>query len=118
MAPQSAQIKLSPYQEVFYFEWLLNPDGNRFHIVFDQLLYGELEPERLKIALNRYVADHLILNSHIQVILEEPRWMKNKYVRPLNYIDYPISDSELFDEVSHPFDLHEEPLYRFILCYF
>ena len=109
------KIKLSPYAKIFYTEWLLDPSSSRYNLSIDQTLYGSLNIDRLKSALNKYISDHVILNSHIQNINEEPHWVKNDSINELEYSEEPTSTQELFSYVSCAFDLHSKPLYRFKL---
>ena len=109
------KIKLSPYAKIFYTEWLLDPDSFRYNLVIDQILHGELEVAKLRAALKRYIADNLVLNSHIQEINGEPYWVKNDQIVELEYSDSPIASDELFAYVSSGFDLYCGPLYRFKL---
>ena len=109
------RIKLSPYSKIFYTEWLLDPSG-QYNLSIDQTLYGKLEISRLKKALKKYVAEHLILNSHIQNIDGEPCWVKNDNINELEYLDNSVVDSsDLSNYINRGFDLHNEPLYRFKL---
>jgi len=66
------KVKLTPYARTFYTEWLINPASSLYNLVIDQTLYGKLDVPRLRKALKRYIAEHLILNSHIQDIIGEP----------------------------------------------
>ncbi|CAL7959721.1 hypothetical protein GAMM_110056 [Gammaproteobacteria bacterium] len=109
------KIKLSPYAKIFYTEWLLDPNGCRYNLSIDQTLYGNLDVDRLRAALKKYVAEHVILNSHIQNINEEPHWVKNDSIRELEYSDNHANTSALFSYVSRSFDLYNESLYRFRL---
>ena len=109
------QIKLSPYAKIFYTEWLLDPRSYRYNVSYAQILHGELNECRLRKALIRYINDHLLLNSHIQDINGEPYWIKNSYIEELEYIDYPLDDTELLSYATKSFDLYNGPLYRFKL---
>ena len=109
------KIKLSPYAKIFYTEWLLDPSGCRYNLSIDQTLYGTLDVDRLRVALKRYVAECVLLNSHVQDINGEPYLVKNDSVIELEYLDGPVSLSGLSSYISRSFDLHNEPLYRFRL---
>jgi len=110
------RIPLSPYAKVFYDEWLLEPQGYRYNMVCaDHLLTGALDHPRLQSALRRYVADHLLLNSHIQLVGTTPCWVRTDAIDTLDDPEPPPSNQALFDFVTHPFDLHKGPLYRFKL---
>lgn len=109
------KIKLSPYAVTFYTEWLLKPSSSRYNLSIDQTLYGDLDAERLRNALKRYVAEHVLLNSHVQDIDREPYWVKNISSNELEYSNDSVSASELLDYVGRNFDLRNGPLYRFKL---
>jgi surfactin family lipopeptide synthetase A len=109
-------IKISPYSKTLYTEWLLEPDCYKYNMLSaDQVLHGNLDVKRLRAALNRYVAEHVLLNSHIQVCNEEPYWVKNTTISELEYSTEPESETELLSYVQQPFDLYTGPLYRFKL---
>jgi|GEM_PF-1789917 len=114
------QIRLTPYSEIFYNEWLLDPVSSRYNISIDQIFYGGLDVKRLKKALKRYVSAHVILNSHIKNINGEPYWVPNNSIRELEYeLEYIANggnDScEISKYINRSFDLYSEPLYRFKL---
>jgi len=109
------KIKISPYAKIFYNEWLLDPDDSHYNLAIDQILYGDLDVSRLTAALKRYIADHVILNSHIHDVDGEPHWVKNTSISELDYVSSSISTADLFSYVTISFDLHREPLYRFKL---
>ncbi len=109
------KIKLSPYANIFCTEWQLNPDSSVYNIVMDQMLYGVLDLERLREALKKYVLEQVLLNSHIQEIGGEPHWVRNDSIYELEYVDGPVSKSELLAFVRKKFELYSGPLYRFKL---
>lgn len=109
------KIKLSPYSKTFYNEWLLNPGCSNYNIVVDQILSGNLDSNRLARALERYVSEHVILNSHIVNINDELYWVPNTRINKLEHSDDIVQHSKLLNYVSRSFDLHNEPLYRFKL---
>jgi len=111
-----AKIKLTPFAKIFYVEWVLEPDSYRYNMLSaDQVLHGPLDLPRLRSALIRYVEEHVLLNSHIQVIDDEPCWIKNSTVTELEYFNMPIGDHELLELVQRPFNVNLGPMYRFIL---
>jgi amino acid adenylation domain-containing protein/thioester reductase-like protein len=109
------KVRLSPYANIFYTDWLLDTASFRYNVSYAQILHGKLDANRLKKALIRYVNDHLLLNSHIQEINGEPYWVKNTDISELEYFDYPISYAELLKYVTNKFDLYNDHLYRFRL---
>lgn len=113
---QPYKIKLTPYAKTFHTEWLLKPDSYQYNMLSaDQILYGQLDVARLREALKRYVAEHVLLNSHIQAINGELYWVKNSAIDELECVDNPTSEAELLAYVQKPFDLYNGPLYRFKL---
>lgn len=109
------KIKLSPYAKIFNTEWQLDPDSHRYNIPIDQILYGYLDVKRLRAALVRYVAECVVLNSHVQDVNEEPHWVKNDSINELEYINSPVDKSDLLNFVKRAFNIHRDPLYRFRL---
>jgi amino acid adenylation domain-containing protein/thioester reductase-like protein len=109
------KIRLSPYAKIFYTEWLLDPSSSRYNLSIDQTLYGSLDVECLRTALKRYITEYAILNRHVQDIDGESYFVENNSISELEYIDNSINQSELASYINRSFDLHNEPLYRFIL---
>ena len=109
------EIALSPYAKIFYNEWQLDHLSNKYNIVFDQTLSNTLDVTRLKVALNRFVADHLLMNSHVVLINKEPCWIQNSRINELEHFEYPNKYKEIFNYISKPFNIEAEPLYRFML---
>lgn len=106
-------IQLSPYHEIFYNEWKLDPKSSKYNIVIDQTMESTLDISRLKNALIRFVSDHVLFNSHISEIENTPHWLPNLVIEPLTIFKTPLSKKHLFNYISQAFDLHKGPLYRF-----
>lgn len=104
-------IRLSPYHKIFYNEWKIDHNSNIYNIVFDQTLTQNLDIERLKNALYRFIKDHLIFNSHIsEEDDEETYWVVNNQIK---FLEEFKSDEGIYEYVSQPFDLTKGCLYRF-----
>jgi len=56
-------IKLSPYQEIFYNEWKIDPQRSDYNIVIENNLRGPFDPIRLSQALQRLSQDYFLLQS-------------------------------------------------------
>jgi hypothetical protein len=108
------RIKLSFYAKIFYIEWRLNPNNYRYNMVMDQILYGELDIARLRNALKRYIAEHVILNSHVEEINGEAYWVRNNSIVELEYAE-DLKDSEVLAFAIRGFDVNQGQLYRFKL---
>ncbi len=115
MMNSSTLIRLSPYHKIFYNEWKLEPLSNKYNIVFDQTIANTLDIPRLQQALERFIADYLILNSHIKSIDGEPYWVANSTIRHLEVFADVASYDQLYAHVSQPFNIESEPLYRFAI---
>ncbi|CAA7391269.1 hypothetical protein [Chryseobacterium fistulae] len=79
-------IKLTPYQESFYHEWMLHPLRSDYNLVLDQSISGVLDIERLNTSLVRFVNNYLLINSNVLNISGELFWKS----RPLLSEDVPI----------------------------
>lgn len=108
-------IKLSPYAKMFYLEWVLNPNSGRYNITIIDELCGDLDVDRLKQAVQRYIQEHLVLHSHIKNVNGELHWFPNNVVKGLEYCEEPATDEELLPYINRLFDLHEDQLCRFKL---
>ena len=115
MMNSSTLIRLSPYHKIFYNEWKLEPLSNKYNIVFDQTIANTLDIPRLQQALERFIADYLILNSHIKSIDGEPYWVANSTIRHLEVFADVASYDQLYAHVSQPFNIESDPLYRFAI---
>ncbi len=109
------KIKLSPYHKIFYNEWQLNQLSSKYNIVFDQTISNTLDILRLRNALERLIADHFILNSHITIIDGEPHWITNSTIRNLDVFNGVATYEQIYAYVSQPFNMIEGPLYRFAI---
>jgi surfactin family lipopeptide synthetase A len=109
------RIRLSPHHKIFYLEWLIMPENAYYNMLIDQMIYGNLDVERLKGAIRRYVSDHVLINSHVKLIGDEPYWVKNSNIDSLDYSSLPATDSEILDFVNKSFNLYNGTLYRFKL---
>ncbi|WP_223600114.1 AMP-binding protein, partial [Chryseobacterium sp. GVT01B] len=112
-------LKLTPYQEVFYDNWKLNPLKGDPHIILDQTFSGTIDIERLNISLVRFVNHNLLVNSNIVKVDGELFWKSKVQLSdttPLlvslpNQTDY----EELLKLVLKPFDLENDLLSRFYI---
>ncbi len=105
------KIKASPYHQLFWIEYQLDPQRIDYNIVIDQLLKGNLDVQRLKISLNKFVADHFLLNSHLATNIEgELYWEINDNIAELEIYDS-VEQKKKF--IQQFFNLENGPLYHF-----
>jgi amino acid adenylation domain-containing protein len=109
------KIISSPYTKIFYNEWRLSPYTSDYNIVFHQDLEGDIDTHKLENALNRFVKENVLVNSHLISEDEELFWVENNQVTPLKFFNLSLSHSELTLLIEEPFNLLEGPLYRFYL---
>ncbi|RMZ58567.1 amino acid adenylation domain-containing protein [Chryseobacterium nematophagum] len=110
-------IKLTPYQESFYHEWMLNPLRSDYNMTFDQSMSGFLDIERLNASLIKLINNHLLMNSNVVDISDELYWKNRPLLsedsQVLQYFPHELSREELLDLVLQPFDLEKDQLVRF-----
>ena len=58
---------LSPYSIPFYIEQQLDPERFDYNMLVDQELRGDVDVERLCKALDRFIQDHILLNSKMEI---------------------------------------------------
>lgn len=102
----------SPYSLLFWNEYLLNPHRTDYNIIFDQIVIGDLDIERLKNTLIKLIKQYIILNSHLSYIDNKVCWVINSAISELEIF---ADDSGLGNFVNSSFNLEEGPLYRFAL---
>ncbi|MDR2238612.1 MAG: condensation domain-containing protein, partial [Chryseobacterium sp.] len=110
-------LKLTPYQTIFYNEWMLSPSRIDYNIVFDQSMSGAIDISRLNSSLVRFMNNHLLLNSNVINKSGNLFWKH----RPLLSADTQIltvfsedpGPEEIFKLALQPFDLEKDPLARF-----
>lgn len=100
---------------MFYDEWKLDNKRTDYNIVFDQSLEGELDITRLKNAINRFVSDYIVLDSHIRNKDGNLYWIQNYKKYELEYFNEPQAEMNILGYIQKPFDLENGPLYRFCL---
>ncbi|VTR51953.1 Uncharacterised protein [Serratia fonticola] len=47
MANNMERITLTPYQTIFYYEWLQDPDRSDYNIVIDNTIVGEIDKKKV-----------------------------------------------------------------------
>ncbi|MEM9243524.1 MAG: AMP-binding protein, partial [Pseudomonadota bacterium] len=104
------KIKASPYARLFWTEYQLDPSRTDYNIVFDQTIVGDLDLVQLNKAVNRFVCDHVLINSHLIEEEQNLYWVKNTSVSNLEIFN---SSKNQVDFVNKPFNLELGPLYRF-----
>jgi len=107
------KILISPYTEIFFNEWKLDQDRSDYNIVSSQKLDGKLDIARLNSAINHFISDHVIVNSHIEEINGKLYWKKNKSIYELDKFEDKLTQLDIISYVKKPFIINRGPLYRF-----
>lgn len=106
-------LKLSPYHEIFYTEWKLNPARGDYNIVVDNNLYGIMDPKHLGEVFQRLSQDFFLLHSCICSTAEGSYWVEQPELAiAFDYIEVPQTPAELLAYVKAPFNLETGPLLR------
>jgi amino acid adenylation domain-containing protein len=117
--PNLSSVELTPYQAIFYHEWLLNPDRYDYNIVEDKTFEGKISIENLNYSLIRIINEYFLFNCNIVEDKDCLYWKRRELLpdtaQVLQYYDHPPSDEELFLLTSKPFDLKNDLLLRYFL---
>src|ERR1041384_3372782 len=110
------KMPLTPYQEIFYHEWRLNPVSSDYHIIWDQVLTGHLDIIRLNKRLIALVNDYLLINSNVYTADDNCYWIQRPLLTEaeqlLQYHPEALTEEEIFQLVLQPFHLENELLFR------
>ena len=113
------EIKLTPYQSIFYYEWLANPSRSDYNIVSDNIISGELNKEKLFDSFKNIINEHFVFRSFIVNQDDGIFWKKRESITEENlktllvYHDQPLSNEDISKIVSEPFDLEKDIPARF-----
>jgi len=107
------QIPLSPYAEVFYYEWKLAQNRTDYNIVFSQEFENEIDIIRLGNAIKRFISENIIFNSHVINYKEKLCWIKNSKIYHVDHLDSTSTNKDILSFIQKTFNLENGPLYRF-----
>ncbi|MFL9919753.1 amino acid adenylation domain-containing protein [Paraburkholderia fungorum] len=106
------KIKCSPYSLLFWNEFKMSPESCSYNIVVDQTIIGPLDIPHLENAIDGFIADHILFDSHLLDEDGQIYWVKNHRSGRLNYFSG-IDEQQQF--IRQTFDVEHGPLYRFAL---
>lgn len=106
-------MKLTPYQSIFYREWLQNPLRSDYNVVMDNIVVGELNCERKKETLLKLLNEHLIFRFTVEN-RESSFYEKKKDETKEIIIYHPhnLSNDEIKEIISEPFNLEKDIFFR------
>lgn len=102
----------SPYTKIFWNEYVLSPHSCEYNLVLDQDIEGDLDVDRLRLAVENMVKDYILFSHVLDDEDDQLRWVKAGTGSTLEILD---STSDLASVVRVPFDLRQGPLCRFYL---
>ncbi|RKS87567.1 non-ribosomal peptide synthase protein (TIGR01720 family)/amino acid adenylation domain-containing protein [Orbus hercynius] len=106
-------IKLTPYQSIFYYEWLNNPSRSDYNVVIDNTVTGKLDQQRYNDSFEQLLNEHFITRHVVQDTEHGLCWQLIEPVVNLTvFHDQPLTDEQIYALVTEPFDLHQGPLVR------
>ncbi|ASL48555.1 Linear gramicidin synthase subunit B [Burkholderia sp. AD24] len=104
------KIRCSPYSTIFWNEFRLDPKSTAYNVVADHTIRGKLDVNRLAQAVDRFIADHILFDSHLTEDDDGSiYWVKNREPGELQYFRGVGGQA---DFVNHAFDVERGPLYR------
>ena len=97
-------LPLSPYQELFFYEWELAAEGY-YNVFFIQELQGQIDRDRLNIAWKKMMMDILPFRSSVSK--EHPELSVNilDKFNSVVYIEHPLVLEEIKLLIKQPFNL-------------
>jgi len=104
-------ILASPYTQTFWNEYQINQYRSDYHIVFDNVITGNLDIDRLALSLHQLIDHYILLNSHLVFNQGRLFWQKNNTIVPLIELNNGQKVIEKF--IEQPFFLDKGSLYRF-----
>ncbi|PQV48064.1 non-ribosomal peptide synthase protein (TIGR01720 family)/amino acid adenylation domain-containing protein [Paraburkholderia sp. BL21I4N1] len=104
------KIRCSPYSTIFWNEFRLDPTSCAYNVVADHTIRGKLDVSRLSNAFERFIADHILFDSHLtQEDDESIHWVKNSEPGKLQCFRGAGGQA---DFAKQAFDVERGPLYR------
>ena len=106
-------MKLTPFQSIFYNEWLHNPLRTDYNIVMDNIIVGSLKLKEKKESLLKLLNETLIFRYNTICRENDFYWKKREPIKDIGiYHPNNLSDEEIYKIVSEPFDLDNDLLFR------
>lgn len=105
------KTKLTPYQSIFYYEWLSNPLRTDYNIVTDNIISGELNIKKLFESFKKIVNDNFVFDNYIVNNDDGIYWQRRESTSEETlfvYHDHSLSNEEISQLVSEPFNLEED----------
>lgn len=109
MSTNNTNVPLTPYQALFYYEWLKDPLRSDYNMVMDSLVSGKLDLEKCEQAFLKMVNEHFAFNHNPATSEDGFYWKaKEKASKLIDYYPSKLTDEDMYDIVSAPFNLEED----------
>ena len=108
-------IKLTPYQLIFYYEWLADPMRSDYNMVIDNTVTGKMDLQRLIDSIKKIFNEHFIFRHNTCTIDNTVYWVRREPVTDADiiyYYDSALTSEEIRNIVLTHFDLEKDPLGR------
>lgn len=106
------RLLASQYTQLFWNEYILNPDSIEYNLILDQELYGNLDIERIKKTIEILHDKYNLLSMNLFQEDERLYWIDKKN-KPKLKISNNIN--ELINNIKAPFKLEDDCLVRYFL---
>jgi amino acid adenylation domain-containing protein/non-ribosomal peptide synthase protein (TIGR01720 family) len=111
--PNEEKISLTPYQLIFYYEWLQNPQRSDYNIVIDNDISGEIDLDRFNDSFKKIANEHFILRHNVSNQAEGIYWRPREPADEIVvYHPKKLSDQQIYELISAPFDLERDRFMR------
>ena len=81
-------IKLTPYQLIFYYEWLADPMRSDYNMVIDNTVTGKMDLQRLIDSIKKIFNEHFIFRHNTCTIDNTVYWVRREPVTDADIIYY------------------------------
>lgn len=107
------KLELTPYQVIFYYEWLKDPKRSDYNMVMDIVLCGKLDLEKCENAFLKIVNEHLVFMSNVVNEDDSFYWIpREKTTNILHFHPNILTDNDIYEIIAAPFDLEKDLLAR------
>ena len=118
LSVQDYNLVLTPYQELFYLEWLQDPTRSDYNIIMDSTVTvtESVDPNRFCSGLEQLARENFIYSHNVANIGGQLKWVPNKMTSKVaHYYQNNLDHNELYRIISKPFDLENDILLKVLL---
>ncbi|PHM70930.1 condensation domain-containing protein [Xenorhabdus kozodoii] len=105
------KILASPFIHFFWKSWVLEPHSSTYNIIVEQIIKGNLDENRLKLALQEFLNIYPLLKYRVEEEEGDLYWKFGS--DDINFTVLSNNEEQLDQFALQPFDLIKGPLVRF-----